>query len=108
VADAVELVASGDGPWRLNGALNTRTVSQAWAAGDGLPDAATVELDGLAEVDSAGLAVLVAWCVRARQQGGSVRLARAPAQLQALASVNGVGALLGLEPGEPEPVETGV
>ncbi len=52
------------------------------------------DLNGLAEVDSAALAVLLAWERGARRQGKSLSFANFPANLHALAEVYGVDELL--------------
>lgn len=56
---------------------------------------ATLDLAGIAEADSAGLAVLLALAGDARRRGGALRIVRAPESLRALAQLAEVDGLLG-------------
>jgi phospholipid transport system transporter-binding protein len=54
-----------------------------------------VDVGGLERVDSATLAVLLAWSARARAAGTVLHFSHMPAQLDALAQVCGTGPMLG-------------
>ena len=56
-----------------------------------------VDLAGLSDVDSATLAVLLAWSARAAQAGVALRYTAAPASLLALARLCDAAPLLGIE-----------
>ena len=53
-----------------------------------------LDLAGVSHADSAGLATVLALLAHARSQGRAVKVANAPAGLQALARVSGVDALI--------------
>lgn len=57
-----------------------------------------VDCSALAQVDSAAVAVLLAWQRAAAQRGQALALNGVPPQLQSLASLYGVEGLLGLAP----------
>jgi len=57
-----------------------------------------VDIAALAGIDSATLAVLLAWAARARAAGGSLRYIAAPDGLRALARLCDSEGLLGLTP----------
>ena len=56
-----------------------------------------VDLAGLSDVDSATLAVLLAWSARAAQAGVALRYTAAPPSLLALARLCDAAPLLGIE-----------
>ena len=58
-----------------------------------------VDLGGVGESDSAGLALLIEWLRIARQGGQSIRFANVPAQIEALARISEVEDLIGGEKG---------
>lgn len=53
-----------------------------------------LDLGGVSHADSAGLATVLALLAHARTQGRAIKVANAPAGLQALARVSGVDELL--------------
>ncbi len=63
----------------------------------------TVDCSALTQVDSAAVAVLLAWQRAAAQRGLALALGGVPPQLQSLASLYGVEGLLGLAPAAPNP-----
>lgn len=63
---------------------------------DGAQRAVEVDLSGLQGVDSATLAVLLAWAARAQRQGTTLRLGGAPPDLTALAHLCDAERLLGI------------
>lgn len=60
------------------------------------PATDSVDLSKLAEVDSATLAVLIAWSAQAHARGVSLRYVDAPPALRNLARLSDVDRLLGL------------
>jgi len=61
-----------------------------------VPAADTVDLSGLTDVDSATLAVLIAWAAKARARGSTLHCLNAPQALRNLAHLSDVDGLLGL------------
>ncbi|HHB13406.1 MAG TPA: STAS domain-containing protein [Chromatiales bacterium] len=97
----MSLVREGKSRFRVDGDLTFETVPLLWReaapafaaiAGEGL----TVDLGSVGRVDSAGLALLVAWVRWAHQRGVRIRFARTPRALVALARAAGLCRLLGL------------
>ncbi len=89
-----------DGRASVGGRLGFVEASAALARGTELYDPAggdvAVDLAGLQGVDSATLAVLLAWAARAASAGTQLRFAHAPADLTALAHLCDAEPLLGL------------
>jgi phospholipid transport system transporter-binding protein len=56
----------------------------------------SVDLSGVEEGDSAGLALLIEWRCWARQAGVTLRFEHVPASLRAIADISEVTAMLGL------------
>lgn len=85
---------------RVAGTLGFDGAAAALARGAALLDggAEVIELDasGLAGVDSATLAILLAWAARAAERGTRLSVAGAPASLKALATLCGAEHLLGI------------
>jgi phospholipid transport system transporter-binding protein len=90
-----------DGRRRVAGELGFAQAQEALARGSLLYEGASgdvdVDLAGLREVDSATLAVLLAWSARAARGGVALRFTGAPASLQALARLCDAAPLLGIE-----------
>jgi phospholipid transport system transporter-binding protein len=100
---SAELRIEGAGPdgVRLRGPLGFAQAASALArSGEVVAGARerTVDLGGLETVDSATLAVLLAWSARALAAGGRLRYVGVPAGLRALAHLCDGEALLGMEP----------
>lgn len=88
------------GRLRASGALGFTEARAAFARGDALAEGGAREVDldvaGLEHVDSATLAVLLAWAARAAQRGTRVRLVAVPDGLRALAHLSDAEGLLGI------------
>ncbi|HTQ76791.1 MAG TPA: STAS domain-containing protein [Burkholderiales bacterium] len=67
------------------------------AVGEGV---STVDLSGVAEVDSSALALLLAWLREAKRQGRELSFAHLPQGLAAIAKLYGVAELLRAAPAE--------
>ncbi len=76
-----------DGRIAVAGPVTLETVEALVARGDPLirDGARVVDLSGVAEVDSAALALLLHWIRAARAAGGELSVASAPASLRSLA-----------------------
>lgn len=85
----------------VGGRLGFAEASAALVRGEELYGAASaaveVDLAGLQGIDSATLAVLLAWAARAAVAGTQLRFAHAPADLTALAHLCDAEPLLGLD-----------
>lgn len=91
------LEALGQGRFRLSGTLDAHTVTAILKQSEaGFVDGPLLEIDlsGVSDSDSAGLALLIEWLRMARQRGTQIRYANMPAQLQALARISEVQGLL--------------
>jgi phospholipid transport system transporter-binding protein len=88
-----------NGRWSLSGALTIDSAAQVLAASRAarLPGSGVVSLAGLRRVDSAAVAVLLAWRRRALQDGQSVVFSDMPSNLTALAQLYGVEQLVSPE-----------
>ena len=85
------------GALAVSGALTFATAASALAAGRaalerGKP--ATLDLAGVTQADSAGLATVLALLAHAAQKGSAMKVANAPVGLEALARVSGVSTLI--------------
>ena len=100
-AAAPSIERLGDGRVRVGGGLGFEQAAEALARGrllyeDGSGEV-EVDLSGLRDVDSATLAVLLAWTARAARAGVELRFIGAPASLLALARLCDAAPLLGIE-----------
>jgi phospholipid transport system transporter-binding protein len=88
--------AAGSGRWLLAGALTVDTAASVLESSHkaALPKTGKVDLTGLDLVDSAGVAVLLAWRRRAAAEGVALAFSGAPASLAALAELYGVGEIV--------------
>jgi phospholipid transport system transporter-binding protein len=100
----VQFSIEADGPDRLRarGELGFETAAEALQAGlallpKGRP--CTIDLAGISDTDSAGLAVLVEWLAVAADGGGSLAFESVPAQLRAIARISDLEGLLLGQPG---------
>ncbi|QWT20047.1 STAS domain-containing protein [Bacillus sp. NP157] len=90
-------LADAPGALAVSGALTFATAAAALEAGRAQIDRlkpATLDLAGVTQADSAGLATVLALLAHARQAGGVLKVANAPRGLEALARVSGVDTLL--------------
>lgn len=92
------MIRSLDGRVLVEGAMNhdaAKSLLEDGRAGM-LKGETLFDLSGVSEVDSSGLAVIFGWQRAAQEQGKTVRVANAPANLLSLAELYGVSALLPL------------
>jgi phospholipid transport system transporter-binding protein len=94
----VEFEQLEGGRYRVSGALGFSTVEQALRRSRELFNGAghiVVDLSGVSQVDSAGLALVIEW--RSWFNGGGLRLESVPEQLLSLARIRELEAVLGLD-----------
>ncbi len=90
-----------NGQFRLKGEMSFRSVPDLWKRFQQLlteVEATTLEIDlkGVNHVDSAGLALVVAWTRVSQRNAKAIRFANIPAKLKALAKANNLDELLDL------------
>lgn len=87
-----------DGRLTVSGSMTLATANALLAAGavEFGQGGAEIDLAGVQEVDSSGLAVLFGWQRAAQARGHSLRIANPPRNLISLAEVYGVSGLLPL------------
>jgi len=93
------LLSVDGGRWSLSGALTIDGAARVLAASRAteLPASGVASLAGLGRVDSAAVAVLLAWRRRALQESKSLVFAGVPSNLAALAQLYGVEQLISAE-----------
>jgi phospholipid transport system transporter-binding protein len=86
------LLSGENGRWRLRGALTIDSAEKVLAASNAtaLPPSGIVSLDNVARVDSAAVAVLLAWKRRALKESKPLAFVDVPSSLAALAQLYGV------------------
>lgn len=98
MAEPAEILPAGEaGRWRLRGALTFATVPALVGEGERVLAGGgewRIDLAGVTQADSAGLALLMRWLRRAAAQGARLRYEHMPAQMQAIAHASGLEALL--------------
>lgn len=90
-------LADAPGALVVSGALTFATAASALEAGRaalGRGQQTTLDLGGVTQADSAGLATVLALLAHARQNGRQMKVANVPKGLEALARVSGVNTLL--------------
>lgn len=101
--------ALGGGRFRVTGILDAATVvellEQSLERFKGEPHIC-VDLGGVAEGDSAGLALLIEWLRIARQRDQRIQFTNVPAQINALARISEVEDLLAASGDCAPPVES--
>ena len=87
---------SGGERWSIAGALTIDTAARVLASSRAarLPSSGAVELERVHVVDSAAVALLLAWKRRAADEGKTLAFAGIPPNLAALAALYGVEELL--------------
>ena len=92
-AAALQVVA---GRWQVSGALSMDTVETVLVASTqtGLPKDGIVDLTAVDRVDSAGVALVLAWARRAANEGSKIAFTGIPASMRSLAALYGVEELL--------------
>ena len=96
-AATATLAPLGDGRFKVSGALNAETVGALLERSEeSFKGSPKLELDlaGVPEGDSAGLALLIEWLRLARQNKQDIHFANVPAQIAALAVISEVEELL--------------
>lgn len=91
--------ANGAGQLCLEGELGFGSIRALWQqAGSLLPrnHPVSVDLAGVTRADSAGVALLIHWTREQQRLGGRIEFVNIPAQMQAIAGVSGVDAILPL------------
>ena len=93
--------ANGGEQLRLDGELGFGSVRDLWQqAADLLPrdGLVSVDLAGVTRADSAGVALLIHLTREQQRLGGRIEFVNIPVQMQAIAGVSGVDAILPLGP----------
>jgi phospholipid transport system transporter-binding protein len=94
---AALLESLGAGRFRVNGALDATTVAEVLAQSkERFANAASIEVDlgGVTDADSAGLALLIEWLRLARERSQRIVLLNVAGQINALAKISEVEDLL--------------
>jgi phospholipid transport system transporter-binding protein len=95
-----QLESLGDGRFRVSGVLDATTarevLEQSESHFDQFKDL-DIDLGGVGDSDSAGLALLIEWLRLARQWNKPIHFANVPAQIEALARISEVEDLIGGE-----------
>jgi phospholipid transport system transporter-binding protein len=97
------LESLGEGRFRVSGVLNASTATEMLeesASRFAQAPKIDVDLGGVGESDSAGLALLIEWLRIGKQSGKEVHFANVPAQIEALARISEVEDLIGTPSGE--------
>lgn len=91
--------AASDGHYRVSGVLDAATAPELLRESEARIASATgpdihIDLSGVTESDSSGLALLLEWLRIGRRRNQSVRFANVPEQIAALARISEVEALI--------------
>ena len=87
----------GDGRFELTGAMSFETADRILRASERLFSrhrTLSLDLSGVDDADSAGLALLIEWKSRARRQGGDIQYSGLPQSVMAIARTAEVAHLL--------------
>jgi len=95
------MIRESDGRLLVEGSITMETAAGLLEAGRGLCgrgdcSARVIDMGGVASVDSAALAVVLAWLRAARAAGHELALVNVPTQLRSLASLYDLGDVLPL------------
>jgi len=88
----------GNGRFRVSGVLDASTAREVLEQSESRFSQSKdidIDLGGVGESDSAGLALLIEWLRIARHEEKSIRFANVPAQIEALARISEVEDLIG-------------
>jgi phospholipid transport system transporter-binding protein len=105
VVSRARLESLGEGRFRVSGVLDASTAGDVLEQSESRFSQASdidVDLGGVGESDSAGLALLIEWLRAARQAGKKIHFANVPPQIEALARISEVEDLLGTPGASPE------
>lgn len=83
---------------RIDGALTSDTVPSRWKKSRAWKDAglpAVIDLSGVDQADSSGVALLLEWLAWASARGDSIQFENAPEGLRTIAALSQVDTLLG-------------
>jgi phospholipid transport system transporter-binding protein len=98
------LASRGDGKFDLSGRLTFQTVPQfqthAASLLQGGAQPVTIDMKGVTQADSAGLALMIEWLQLARDGKRELLFANIPEQVSELIRVNGLQQMFGLENGQ--------
>jgi len=104
IADIFNIVERLPGVFSLEGELTFETANSALkktaglfdapANDSGIVDVITLDLSGIVRADSAGLALMLEWSKQSAAVKRTVRFSNIPQQLQAIARVAGVDAII--------------
>ena len=92
------LESLGEGRFRVSGVLDGTTATEMLEQSEARfaqEPQIEVDLGGVGESDSAGLALLIEWLRIARQAGKQIHFSNLPAQVEALARISEVEDLIG-------------
>lgn len=99
-----KLESLGGGRFRVSGVLDATTAGELLKqSGERFASASELEVDlaGVSEADSAGLALLIEWMRVTKEAGRSIRFDHVPGQISALARISEVEDLLFNHSGTP-------
>lgn len=100
MSEGLRIERVGAGQVRLAGAIGFEQAAAAFGRGaellDGSAPDLTVDVSGLRDIDSATLALLLAWAAEAARRQVRLRLIAVPADLKALAHMCDAEPLLGI------------
>jgi len=98
------LASRGDGAFDISGRLTFDTVprfqDQAGGLLQGNAQPVTIDMQGVTQADSAGLALMIEWLQMARAAKRKLVFANIPEQMIDLIRVNGLQRMFGLENGQ--------
>jgi phospholipid transport system transporter-binding protein len=96
MTDAVASLQPAGDRWAVSGSMTMDSVARLLAASESvaMPRAGVVDLEGVVRVDSAAVAVLLAWKRRAGVEGVALQFAGLPPSMQSLALLYGVEDML--------------
>ena len=97
MASTLNLSATEDGRYSLEGVMDFHTVEDTLSKSRKLIDfngKIEIDLQGISDTNSAGLALLIEWKSIAKQKGGSVKFSNIPDGIHRLATVCDIESLL--------------